>query len=76
MTLGDSELVTGLGLLLFLALAGLAAAVLRWRRAVSRGAAAVELNDGAVLIVEDGTVVEASAQAEALFGPAGGQQAR
>lgn len=76
MTLGDSELVTGLGLLLFLALAGLAAAVLRWRRAVSRGAAAVELNDGAVLIVEDGTVVEASAQAEALFGPAVGQQAR
>ncbi len=76
MTLGDSELVTSLGLLLFLALAGLAAAVLRWRRAVSRGAAAVELNDGAVLIVEDGTVVEASAQAEALFGPAIGQQAR
>ena len=68
-TLGESELVTGLGLLLILALAGAAAAVLQWRRAVSRGAAAAELNDGAVLIVEDGTVVEASAQAEALLGP-------
>jgi hypothetical protein len=75
-TLGESELVTGLGLLLILALAGSAVAVLRWRRAVSRGATAVELSDGAVLIVEDGTVVEASAQAEALFGPAVGQQTR
>jgi len=74
--LGESELVTGLGLLLILTLAGSAAAVLQWRRAVGRGAAAAALNDGAVLIVEDGTVVEASAQAEALFGPAVGQQAR
>ena len=46
MTLGGSELVTGLGLLLILALAGSAAVVLRWRREVSRSAAAVELNDG------------------------------
>jgi hypothetical protein len=75
-TLGESELVMGLGLLLILALAGLAVAVLRWQRAVSHGAAAVELSDGAVLIVEDGTVVEASAQAVALLGPAVGQQAR
>ena len=72
MTLGESELVTGLGLLLILALAGSAAAVFLWRRAVSRAAAAAALSDGAVLIVEDGTVVAASAQAEALLGPAGG----
>jgi len=66
--LGDTVLVTGLGLALIVALAGSAAAVFRWRGAVNRGAAAAELSDGAVLIVEDGTVVEASAQAEALFG--------
>jgi len=70
--LGDTELVTGLGLALIVALAGSAAAVRQWRRAISRGAAAAELSDGAVLIVEDGIVVEASAQAEALFGSAAG----
>ncbi len=50
--------------------------VLQWRRTAGRSAAAAELNDGAVFIVEDGTVVEASAQAVALLGPAVGQQAR
>jgi signal transduction histidine kinase len=70
--LGESELVTGLGLLLMLALAGLAVAALWWRSAVRHGAAVAALSDGAVLMVEDGTVVGASAEAEALFGQVAG----
>jgi signal transduction histidine kinase len=73
--LGEPELVKGLGLLVILALAGLAIAVLRWRSAVVRGAAAAALSDGAVLIVEDGTVIGASAEAEALFCPDAGPDA-
>jgi signal transduction histidine kinase len=65
--LGDSDLM--MGLLLILSLAGLAISVLRWRSAVRRGAAVAALSDGAVLMVEDGTVVGASDEAEALFGP-------
>ena len=58
MTLGESELVTGLGLLLILALAGSAVAVLAWRTAVGRRAAAVGVRDGAVLRGEVRRLVE------------------
>ena len=59
---------------LILALAGLVVLGLRVRRLVSRVAETEMLSDGAVLIVEDGTVIEASAQAEELLGPIGGRQ--
>lgn len=68
--------MAGIGLIFVLALAGLAGVLLIRRRAPGRGAMADGLGDGAVLIVEDGAVIRASDQAEALFGPTVGRQAR
>ncbi|HUS54657.1 MAG TPA: PAS-domain containing protein [Thermohalobaculum sp.] len=76
MTFGQSELVTGLGLSLVVAIAGLVVLALWWRRAVSLRANTSMLSDGVVLIVEDGTVIEVSAQTEALLGLTIGRQAR
>ena len=76
MTFGQSELVTGLGLSLVVILARLVVVAWWWRRAVRHATATARLSDGAVLIVEAGTVIEASAQAEDLLGPTIGQQAR
>jgi hypothetical protein len=59
-TFGHSELVAGLGFSLILGLAGLAVVAFWWRRAVNLAADTALLSDGAVLIVENGTVVEAS----------------
>jgi hypothetical protein len=59
-TFGQSELVAGLGFSLILGLAGLAAVAFWWRRAVNLAADTALLSDGAVLIVENGTVGEAS----------------
>jgi signal transduction histidine kinase len=75
-TLGDSELVIGLGLLLILSLAGLAILAGRWRNASRRAAAVADLCDSAVLIVDEGVVAETSAQADALLGPSTGKHAR
>jgi hypothetical protein len=60
-TFGQSELAVSLSLALILALAGLVVLGLRVRRLVSRVAETEMLSDDAVLIVEDGTVIEASA---------------
>jgi signal transduction histidine kinase len=75
-TLGDSELVLGLGLLLALACAGLGILALRWHEARRQYAATVELSDGAVLIVDDGQVIESSAAAETLLGTVAGLPVR
>jgi signal transduction histidine kinase len=75
-TLGEPQLVIGLGLLLILALAGLAVAVWCWRRSERDGATASELSDGAVLIVEGGQLVEINARAEGLLGPVVGEPAQ
>jgi len=74
--IGDSELVVGLGLLLVFACLGLGIFGLRWREALSRYATAVELSEGAVLIVDGGEVVETNAEAEALLGAAAGKPVR
>jgi hypothetical protein len=60
-TFDHSELAVGLGLARILALAGLVVLGLRVLRLVGRFAEAEMLSDGAVLIVEDGRVIEASA---------------
>jgi signal transduction histidine kinase len=64
----------GLGLALIFALAGLVVLGLRLRRLTSIAVDMELLSDGAVLIVEDGTVIEASAQAVDLLGPIEGRQ--
>ena len=76
MTLDEAALLAGFGLTQALLLGALAYACVRLRAAARDRDEAVELSDGAVIIVEDGIVLAANAAAETLLGPVVGQGMR
>jgi signal transduction histidine kinase len=67
MILGTTALVSVLALAQLVIVAALGGAVLRLRQAVQARERAASLGEGAALIVEDGVVVDASEEAEALL---------
>ncbi|HUF88183.1 MAG TPA: PAS-domain containing protein [Thermohalobaculum sp.] len=76
MSLGGSELLAGLMLAELLTLGGLAYALARLGRARRAARRAAELGDGAVMLVEDGRIRDASDAAAALLAPQGGLAGR
>jgi len=70
--LGGTELATGAGFILGMAVSGLLLAVYLCARAARGAPRYGTLADGAVLLAEDGQVVAANPQAEAALGPAVG----
>ena len=72
MTLGESDLLIGLAVALLLSLGALAWALARLSRERARRRRAAALGEGAVLLLEEGRVIDAGAEAEALLRGSGG----